>query len=99
MDSEHFSELPQKGFRIVLGATVSLIEMVQNANKRDAAQSQLQTDLDRLADEFATKGEAIEQETRQAIEHFLAKFGMGEGQANLTATTSESPPSVYDLIG
>ena len=73
MDLEYFIESCRKGFRIALGTVVSLTEILQDPAKRDEIGSQLQVDLERLADEFSAKGEAVEQEARQVIERLLAK--------------------------
>lgn len=90
----NLTELLQKGFRVGLGATASLIEILQNPEKRDQNLSKLQTDLSQLADELAVKGEETEQEARKIVDSFLAKSGAssggGSGNSSATETTTVS---------
>lgn len=92
MNSDTLVQLLQKGFRVTLGATASLIEVLQDPDKRDANLSKLGTELSQLAEEWAEKGEMTEQEARSFVDTILAK------QANqaTTETSSSSTTTVTD---
>ena len=68
MDSNNVTQLLQKGLRVSLGATASLIEILQDPYKRDENLNKLRTDLSQLADEWAEKGAMTEQEARNFVE-------------------------------
>jgi polyhydroxyalkanoate synthesis regulator phasin len=85
MNSDTLVQLLQKGFRVTLGATASLIEVLQDPDKRDANLSKLGSELSQLAEEWAEKGEMTEQEARSFVDTILAK------QAN--QATTETPSS------
>jgi len=84
MTSDNFTQLLQKGFRISLGATASLVENLQNPQKRTESFSQFRSELDQLATEWATKGETAEQEARNFVQQMWNQLGNRQ-----TSTTSE----------
>ncbi len=104
MDSNNLIQLLQKGFRVSLGATATLIEILQDPNKREQNLSKLQSELNQLADEWAAKGEMTEQEARNFVDTILAKQD-GSNQApkpadttiNTTATPV-TPPDVQNEL-
>ncbi len=68
MNSNILLDLLQTGFRVSLGATTSLVETVQNPQKREESLSQLRSQLSERIAEWAQKGEITEQEARKLIE-------------------------------
>lgn len=85
MESQNLTDLLQQGLRVTLGATASLIEILQDPQKRDENLSKLKTDLSQLADAWAEKGAVTEQEARSFVDTLLE-----QRQQN---TTSETPAS------
>jgi polyhydroxyalkanoate synthesis regulator phasin len=71
MDSQNLTDLLQQGLRVTLGATASLIEILQDPQKRDENLNKLKTDLSQLADEWAKKGSLTEQEARSFVDTLL----------------------------
>lgn len=84
MNSDNLVQLLQKGFRVTLGATASLIEILQDPQQRSEKLAALRTELDQLSEEWAMKGEVTEQEARNFVDTVLSQ----SGQSNST-TTSE----------
>jgi polyhydroxyalkanoate synthesis regulator phasin len=82
MNSNNLLQLLQTGFRVSLGATTSLIETLQDPQKREENLSQLNLELKQRVAEWAEKGEITEQEARRLIEQILRQ------QSN-----SERPPT------
>lgn len=71
MNSETLLQLVQNGFRITLGATASLIETLQNPEKRTENLEKLQQEWSKLSEEWVAKGEVTEQEARDFVSNFL----------------------------
>lgn len=85
MNSDNLILLLQQGFRISLGATASLVETLQDPQKRSETLSKLGSDFSQLTQEWAEKGEITEQEARTYVDSILRQ------QAN--QTTSATPPT------
>lgn len=90
MDSDALVQMLQKGFRVTLGATASLIEILQDPDRRDENLGRLTTDWDGLAEEWAVKGEMTEQEARNFVETILTHQA---GRSDSTPGTSAAPPT------
>ena len=100
MDSNNLIQLLQKGFRVSLGATATLIEILQDPQKREQNLSKLQTELNQLSEEWAAKGEVTEQEARNFVDTILAKQGgstKGSKAGSTTITTTATPVSAPDV--
>ncbi len=100
MNSDTVLQLLQRGFRVTLGATASLVEILQDPQRRDANLSKLRTEFDQLAQEWAEKGSVTEQEARNFVDSI---FRQGDRSASSPAestgydygstTTVVAPPS------
>jgi len=100
MDSNNLIQLLQKGFRVSLGATATLIEILQDPQKREQNLNKLQSELNQLSEEWAAKGEITEQEARNFVDTILAKQGVGSKSskaASTTITTTATPVSAPDV--
>jgi polyhydroxyalkanoate synthesis regulator phasin len=75
MNSNNLFQTLQKGFRVTVGATASVVETIQDPEKRTAALSELQTEFSQKAEEWAIRGEQTEQEARRILDSFLSKQG------------------------
>jgi len=99
MNSDSLVQLLQKGFRVTLGATASLIEVLQDPEKRDENLAKLRLEWSQLAEEWAEKGEITEQEARNFVDNFLSKQNNqssagSSGTTGSTTTTPTAPPNV-----
>ncbi len=68
MNSDNIFPSLQKGFRVTLGATASLIENLQSPQTLEQQFSQLRSDPNQKIEEWAEKGEITEQEARKFLE-------------------------------
>lgn len=98
MNSNSLLNLLQTGFRVSLGATTSLVETIQNPQKREATLSELTLQLSQRVTEWAEKGEITEQEARRFIDEMLRQQGNSgrtptTATPSYTSTTSPTPPT------
>jgi polyhydroxyalkanoate synthesis regulator phasin len=73
MKSNNIIEIAQQTFRIAIGATATLLETIQNSEKRSTVITDMQTELSQKSQQWAQKGEVTEQEARQTLEKLLQK--------------------------
>lgn len=71
MNPDILTQTIQKGFRIGLGATASLLESLQDPQKWSENVNKLTTDPNQLTEEWAEKGETTEREARNLVENLL----------------------------
>ncbi|MCP2728255.1 hypothetical protein [Limnofasciculus baicalensis] len=90
MNSNNLVELLQTGFRVSLGATASLVEILQDSQKREENLSQIRSDLSQKVTEWAQKGETTEQEARNFIDQMLQRQG-NSGNPGATETPRDTP--------
>lgn len=84
MDTIDLEKLFQKGYYVTLGATSSLLEVIQDPNKREENFKRLGRSFDEITQELAEKGVTTEAEARSYVDKFIAQ------QVNGTTTNSES---------
>lgn len=90
MDSNNLTQLLHKGFRVTLGATASLIEVLQDPEKREQNLARLRSDLSQLAEEWDTKGSMTEQEARNFVDTLLEQRHRQQTQSSYDPTTQAS---------
>ncbi|HEY9878396.1 MAG TPA: hypothetical protein V6D29_08060 [Leptolyngbyaceae cyanobacterium] len=73
MNPDTLTQTLQKGFRLTLGATASLIEAIQDPENSSRKFAELGTDVNRLTEELETKGEITEREARQFVDGMLTQ--------------------------
>ena len=95
MNSDHFVQLVQKGFRVTLGATASLVEVLQDPEKRDENLSKLNREWSELSAHWAEKGEVTEQEARHFVDTMIAQ--RTHSPASTSATTVATPSAPPDI--
>lgn len=96
MNSDNLNQLLHQGFRVTLGATASLVETLQDPQKRTENLSQVKSELNYLTTEWAAKGEVTEQEARYFIENLLNQLGsqrVSTTPENSPATSFTTPPT------
>lgn len=74
MSPDSLSETLQKGFRVTLGATASLLEAFQDPQGASQKFSEIGSDFNRLTEEFESKGENTEQEARQFVDSMMTQM-------------------------
>lgn len=92
-------QLLQKGFRVSLGATASLIEILQDPQRRGENLAKLRAELGELSEEWAAKGAMTEQEARNFVETILSQQqppGRPTGSSP-QSTATVSPPTDPDV--
>lgn len=87
MNSDSLIQLAQKSLRVTLGATASLIETLQDPQRREESLIRLQTEFSQLAEEWEVKGTVTEQEARTFVDNILSQT---THQANSTHSPSSS---------
>lgn len=95
MNSENLAEALHKGFHVTLGATTSLVESLQDPQKRDENVAKLSQDWNQLSEEWAEKGRVTEQEARNFVDTLLAQRGQSTSTSTgaPSSSTSEAAPT------
>ncbi len=92
MNPDDLTQLLQQGFRVTLGATASLVETLQDPQKRIQNISALESELSQLAQEWALKGEMTEQEARNFVDSLLTRDqSAGPTPTDSSDTASATP--------
>lgn len=101
MNSNNFFESLQKGFHVTLGATTSLVESIQDSQKRERNLTLLRGDLNSLVQEWEEKGVTTELEARNFVDSVLGQQsnlgsnpGTGIPGEPISTTTPIAPPDV-----
>ncbi len=101
MNFNNLTNLLQQGFHVTLGATASVVETLQDPQKRTQNLSQISSELSHLANEWAAKGEMTEQEARNFVSNFLNQLrdqrpttSQSSGSTVTNTSTQVAPPDV-----
>lgn len=73
MDSRNPIELLQKGYYATLGVATSVVESIQDQEKRQENIAQLRLDFSQLAEIWADKGKVTETEARKFVDIVLER--------------------------
>ena len=102
MYPDDLSQTLQKGFRVTLGATASLIEALQDPERSSQKFSELGGDVNRLTEELEVKGETTEREARQFVDALLSQlpnpFTSSSSEAGGTTITTIASPVVNTTV-
>jgi polyhydroxyalkanoate synthesis regulator phasin len=106
MNSGHLLQLMQKGLRVTLGATTSLVETIQDPQKREQNLSQLRSELSEKVQEWEEKGEVTEQSARTFVDSFVKQRNNPTNPTetaenpyqSVTPPNSPTPPDVQQDI-
>lgn len=71
MNPDNVMEFLQTGFRVGVGATASLLESIQDAQKREENLADLKLDARDLTQKWAEKGELTEREARNFVDTLI----------------------------
>jgi polyhydroxyalkanoate synthesis regulator phasin len=88
MNSDTLVQTLQKGYHVTLGATASVIESLQDAQRREENFAKLRTDPNQLIEELAIKGETTEREARSFVD------GVFSQPSNPSSSSTPSTPPV-----
>ncbi|NJK28934.1 MAG: hypothetical protein HC851_14535 [Acaryochloris sp. RU_4_1] len=104
MNPDLVSEFLKKGFYISLGATTSVVESIQDSQKREENLSQLNLGFDRLSQIWADKGQVTESEARKMIDSMASQYGLhnhsnssSSSSSSFTSSPSVDPSLLQDL--
>ena len=86
----------QQGFRITVGATASLVETLQDPQKRQGTFKDLQQECDQRASQRAQKGTTTETEARQYVDQLLAQWRQSLPNP-LSKTTATGSNNIIDF--
>ncbi|MBE9168248.1 hypothetical protein IQ238_12230 [Pleurocapsales cyanobacterium LEGE 06147] len=92
MNANSLFQIVQQGFRITVGATTSLLETIQDPQKRAKTISELQTELSQKTREWAQKGEITEQEARRMLDNLFRQRGWRNSETAKTSSETEFTP-------
>lgn len=73
MDTIDLSKLMQRGYYVTLGATSSLLEVLQDPTKREQNLRMVGRSFDEVTQELADKGITTEAEARSFVDNFIAQ--------------------------
>ncbi|MGL5192995.1 MAG: hypothetical protein ACRC8Y_05275 [Chroococcales cyanobacterium] len=71
MNPDNVMEFLQTGFRVGVGATASLLESIQDPQKREENLADLKLDASDLTKKWAEKGELTEREARNFVDTLM----------------------------
>ncbi len=98
MDNNNLLQIAQQGLRITVGAATSLVETVQNPQKRTEVLSQMQADLSQKTQEWSEKGEVTEQEARKFFDSLFDRQNSGvNNQATQSSAAVSKANTTSDL--
>ncbi|OIP73530.1 MAG: hypothetical protein AUK48_09855 [Oscillatoriales cyanobacterium CG2_30_44_21] len=100
METLDLEKLFQKSYYVTLGATSSLLEVIQDPAKREENLKMLGRSFDEVTQDLANKGVSVEAEARSYVDSFIAQQvnGTGENKSseNGLTTVTTTAKTVYD---
>lgn len=94
MSNNAAANLLQKGLRITIGATTTLVETLQDPQKRQQTLTELQSQLSQQTQLWAEKGEITEIEAKRWVETWLAHQ---KQQRTHTSSSSSNSTDVTNI--
>ncbi len=105
MDTIDLEKLFQRGYYVSLGATSSLIEVIQDPTKREENLRMLGRTFDEITQDLADKGVTVEAEARSYVDSFIAQQVNGSApnsssvNTDLTTTVNTTAQTVDESEG
>lgn len=94
MNTDTLMESVQTGFRVAVGATASLIELLQDPQKQSENLNPWNSDWDELTKQWEEKGEITEREARNFVDNMWNQQASSESNGQPTdRTTAPTEPS------
>jgi polyhydroxyalkanoate synthesis regulator phasin len=98
MNATDLSQILQKGFYVTLGATATLLEMLQDPTKREQNLSSLRQDIDSLAQELAEKGAVTEAEAKNFVDTLISRqINKNQPTSNYSGTSETSATNFTNM--
>ncbi|NJL90336.1 MAG: hypothetical protein HC916_11525 [Coleofasciculaceae cyanobacterium SM2_1_6] len=97
MNTDALWQSLQTGLRISLGATASILETLQDPQKREESLAVLQTELQEKVQAWVTKGEMTELEARTFIDSILKQQGI-DNPATPDSQAENAPPETQQSL-
>lgn len=103
MNPDNLIQVAQKSLRLTLGAATSLIETLQDPQRREESFSRLKTEFNHLAEEWEIKGETTEREARNFVDGIFSRstgqhHQSNAGESTSTPSSSSSTDSTTNLV-
>lgn len=92
MNSDTLAQLLQKGFYVTLGATATLVESLQDPQRREANVSKLTNELSQLAEEWEAKGATTEVEARNFVNNLWQQTPTNPASSSSSVTVPVTTP-------
>ncbi len=92
MNSDSLVQLLQSSVRVTLGATASLIEVLQDPAKREENLTKLRQEWSKLSEEWEMKGESTEQEARNFVNNLLHQRTSSASSPSSGSTVTVTTP-------
>jgi polyhydroxyalkanoate synthesis regulator phasin len=89
MNPDTLIQTLQKGYRVTIGATASVIESLQDSQSREENFAKLRSDPNQLIEELAIKGETTEREARSFVD---GVFSQAHDTPSPYETSAPMPP-------
>jgi len=90
MDTIDLSKIMQRGYYVTLGATSSLLEVIQDPIKREENLRMLGRSFDEVTQKLAEKGVTTEAEARSYVDSFIAQQVSGTSTTNSTSNSTST---------
>ncbi|EAZ93060.1 hypothetical protein [Crocosphaera chwakensis] len=87
MNTDTIFQLLQQSFRVGVGLTASVLETLQDPQKRNQTLSELQQEIAQKTEEWAIKGEITEQEAREFLDQWLKQQSSSKNPQNSPSST------------
>jgi DNA phosphorothioation-dependent restriction protein DptG len=107
METNDFFNFVHQGFRTAVGATASIVETLQDPQKREQTLSEINEQWQKKSDTWAKKGEVTEEEARRMIEKFFHQQeqnresritkSVGENQEDISAGSFSQANSAQEI--
>lgn len=98
MNSDTLLQLLQQTFRVGVGVSASILETLQDPQKRNQTLSQLQEEISQKIEEWAKKGEITEQEARIFVKEWLNQPSTAKTSSGNPASTTPTKANVNQEI-
>ncbi len=93
MNPDTLIQTLQKGYRVTIGATASVIESLQDSQCREENFAKLRSDPNQLIEELAAKGETTEREARSFVD---GVFSQSRNSQSNSSQPFNGIPSPYE---
>ena len=98
MNSDILLQLLQQTFHVGIGVSASILETLQDPQKRNQTLSELQEEINQKIEEWAKKGEITKQEALQFLEQWLNQPSTSKNSSGSSPSTTPTKTNVNQEI-